>query len=305
MPELPEVQTIVDDLNKKIIGRRITGVWFDAPKLIKKPKSKDFEKEIKGLKIIEIRRRGKNILIYLEKCHMSGVKCQMFLLLVHQKLTGHLLYGKWRTIKVSRFKSLKVKSLIRGSLEEKVNNYIHLIFYLDNGWQLGLSDLRKFAKVLFGPKKEIEKLPDLTKLGPEPLDQSFNLSVFQSAILKNKGKIKQVLMNQEIIAGIGNIYSDEILWQAKIHPFRLANKLIANELTNLYSAMRQILKKAIKLRGTSISDYRDAEGRPGAYGKILKVYQKENKPCRRCRTLIKRVKMGGRSSHYCPKCQKI
>ena len=170
---------------------------------------------------------------------------------------------------------------------------------------MGLSDLRKFAKVLFGPKKEIEKLPDLTKLGPEPLDQSFNLSVFQSAILKNKGKIKQVLMNQEIIAGIGNIYSDEILWQAKIHPFRLANKLIANELTSLYSAMRRILKKAIKLRGTSISDYRDAEGRPGAYGKILKVYQKENKPCRRCRTLIKRVKMGGRSSHYCPKCQKI
>ena len=198
-----------------------------------------------------------------------------------------------------------MKSLIRGSLEEKVNNYIHLVLYLDNGWQLGLSDLRKFAKVLFGSKEEIEKLPDLKKLGPEPLNKSLTVEKFKSLINSRKGKIKQVLMNQEIIAGIGNIYSDEILWQAKIHPFRLANKLIANELTNLYSAMRRILKKAIKLRGTSTSDYRDAEGRPGAYGKILKVYQKEGEPCRRCQTLIKRVKMGGRSSHYCPKCQKI
>lgn len=304
MPELPEVQTIVNDLNKKIIGRRIIDVWFDAPKIIKKPAPKDFEKEIRGLKITDIQRRGKNILIYLEKCQMSNVRCQMFLLLIHQKLTGHLLYGKWSIIKVVGRRS-SVVSLLKGPLEEKVNNYIHLIFYLDNGWQLGLSDLRKFAKILFGSKEKIEKLPDLKKLGPEPLDQSFNFSIFQSAILKNKGKIKQVLMNQEIIAGIGNIYSDEILWQAEIHPFKKANDLTANELKILYAAMRQILKKAIKLRGTSTSDYRDAEGRPGTYGKILKVYRRENESCRRCQTLIKRVKMGGRSAHYCPKCQEI
>ncbi len=301
MPELPEVQTIVDDLNKKIIGRRITGVWFDAPKIIKKPKSKNFEREIKGLKIIEIKRRGKNILIYLSQ--KSKVKSQK-LLLVHQKLTGHLLYGKWSIVKVVGRRS-SVVSLLKGPLEEKVNNYIHLIFYLDNGWQLGLSDLRKFAKVLFGPKEEIENLPDLAKLGPEPLNQSFNFSIFQSAILKNKGKIKQVLMNQEAIAGIGNIYSDEILWQAKVHPFRLTNQLTTNELKTIYLAMRQIFKKAVKLRGTSISDYRDTSGKSGGYAEKRLVYRREKWPCLRCKTSIKRMKIGGRNAHFCPKCQKI
>jgi len=289
MPELPEVQTIVSDLNKKIIGRKIIGVWFDAPKLIKKPKPTEFEKKIKGLKIIEIKRRGKNILIYL-----TGDK----LLLVHQKLTGHLLYGKWQIA------NGKAVSLLKGLLQEKVNDYIHLIFYLDNGWQLALSDLRKFAKVLFGSKEEVEKLPDLTELGSEPLDKNFTVDKFMSLMNLKKGKIKQVLMNQEIIAGIGNIYSDEILWTAKINPFKSANQLKIKELKAIYSAMKIILKKAVKLRGTSISDYRDTVGKAGGYAEIKKVYQREGEPCQRCKMPIKRVKIGGRSAHYCSKCQK-
>lgn len=302
MPELPEVQTIVDDLNKKIIGRKIVGVWFDASKIIKKPKPSDLEKQIKGLKIVEIKRRGKNILIYLEKCQASGIKCRMFLLLVHQKLTGHLLYGKWRVEKVNR-SSFTVRSLIRGLLEEKVNNYIHLIFYLDNDWQLALSDLRKFAKVMFGKKEEIENLPDLKKLGFEPMDKNFNFEKFKNLISKKSGKTKQILMNQKIIAGIGNIYSDEILWKAKIHPFKPANKLTSAELKRIFSAMKEILKKAVNLRGTSISDYRDTGGKSGKYGEIRKTYQREGKPCFRCKVSIKRVKMGGRSAYYCSKCQ--
>ena len=289
MPELPEVQTIVSDLNKKIIGRKIIGVWFDAPKLIKKPKPTEFEKKIKGLKIIEIKRRGKNILIYL-----TGDK----LLLVHQKLTGHLLYGKWQIA------NGKAVSLLKGLLQEKVNDYIHLIFYLDNGWQLALSDLRKFAKVLFGSKEEVEKLPDLTELGSEPLDKNFTVDKFMSLMNLKKGKIKQVLMNQEIIAGIGNIYSDEILWTAKINPFKSANQLKIKELKAIYSAMKIILKKAVKLRGTSIGDYRDTVGKAGGYAEIKKVYQREGEPCQRCKMPIKRVKIGGRSAHYCSKCQK-
>ena len=289
MPELPEVQTIVSDLNKKIIGRKIIGVWFDAPKLIKKPKPTEFEKKIKGLKIIEIKRRGKNILIYL-----TGDK----LLLVHQKLTGHLLYGKWQIA------NGKAVSLLKGLLQEKVNDYIHLIFYLDNGWQLALSDLRKFAKVLFGSKEEVEKLPDLTELGSEPLDKNFTVDKFMSLMNLKKGKIKQVLMNQEIIAGIGNIYSDEILWTAKINPFKSANQLKIKELKAIYSVMKIILKKAVKLRGTSISDYRDTVGKAGGYAEIKKVYQREGEPCQRCKMPIKRVKIGGRSAHYCSKCQK-
>lgn len=297
MPELPEVQTIVDDLNKKIIGRKIVDIWFDAPKLIKKPKPSELKKQIKGLKIIDIKRRGKNILIYL-KPKTQYLKPK--LLLIHQKLTGHLLIGKW---KIS--KNLKVQSLIKGKLEEKVNNYIHFIIYLDNSWQVGLSDLRKFAKIIFGEKEEIENLPDLANLGPEPLDKSLKVEKFKKLISKKRGKIKQVLMDQNVIVGIGNIYADEILWQAKVHPFKLANQLTTNELKTIYGAMKQILKKAVKLRGTSISDYRDTAGKSGKYGEIKKAYQREGEPCFRCKTPIKRVKMGGRSSHFCPACQRL
>jgi len=300
MPELPEVQTIIDDLRKKIIGRKIINVWFDVPKLIKKPKPQDLKNKIQDLRITDIQRRGKNILFYLNpKLKILNPK----ILLIHQKLTGHLLYGKWSIKKISNFK-FQVSSLIKGSLEEKVNNYIHLIIYLDNGWQVGLSDMRKFAKILFGEKEEIESLPDLVELGPNPTDKSFSVNKFISLISSRKQKIKQVLMDQSVVAGIGNIYSDEILWQAKIHPFKPANKLTAGEFKNLYKAIKSILQKAVKLRGSSIIDFRDAFGKSGGYAKIRKVYRREGEKCQRCQNLIKRVKMGGRSAHYCPKCQR-
>lgn len=291
MPELPEVQTIVDDLNKKIIGRRITGAWFDFKKLIKKPAAKDFKKLIKGKKILRVGRRAKNILIYL-----SGD----LLLLIHQKLTGHLLVGKWK-VKGSRVIPIEPKEAIK----DPQNQYIHLILYLDEGRILALSDLRKFAKVILGPKNEVENLPDLKALGPEPLDPSFKVNKFISLISSKKGKIKQVLMDQAVIAGIGNIYSDEILWLAKIHPFKAANKLSEKELKNLYSAMKKILNKALKMRGTSISDYRDTAGKKGYYNQARLVYQREGEKCRRCGVKIKRVKMGGRSAHYCLACQRL
>lgn len=312
MPELPEVQTIVDDLNKKIIGRRITGVWFDWPKTIKKPKAIDFNKQIKGLIIKKILRRGKNILIYLQKNKKLNDKGQMFLMLIHQKMTGHLLVGKW---KVEKFKSLKfkVKSLIKGPLEEKVNNYIHLIFYLDNGLMLALSDLRKFAKVIFGKADEIENLPDLIKLGPELIIKSFkekkfkilNVSKFKSLIKDERQKIKQVLMDQEVITGIGNIYSDEILWLAKVHPLTPTNKLSDKQISGIYLAMKKIFKKALKLRGTSTSDFRDTAGVAGQYSKFRYVYKREGERCPRKNAIIKRIKVGGRSAHFCPNCQKL
>ena len=302
MPELPEVQTVVEDLKAKVIGRKIVDVWLDTPKIIKKPQSGKFQRNIKGLKIADIKRRGKNILIYLINDQQQINND--FLLLIHQKMTGHLLYGKWRVKKVLNHK-FQVVSLINGPLQEKVNNYIHLIFYFDNNWQLALSDLRKFAKILFGRKEEIENLPDLKKLGPEPFDKSLTFQKFKSLINQEKRKIKQVLMDQEVIVGIGNIYSDEILWQVKINPFIQADKLKDNQLEAIYSAMIQILKKAVKLRGTSISDFRDTSGKVGFYGEIRKVYAREGEKCPRCGKAIQRVKIGGRSAHYCPKCQKV
>jgi formamidopyrimidine-DNA glycosylase len=296
MPELPEVQTTVNGLNKKIIGRRIVKVWFDAPKIIKKPKPEEFKKQIKGLKISGVRRRGKNILIYLKS---AKEKAPSKLLLIHQKMTGHLLVGKWKAEK------RQIKSLVKGPLSEKVNDYIHLILYLDNGQQTALSDLRKFAKVLLGAKEKIEKLPELAGLGPEPLDKKLSADDFMQLIFSQKRKIKQVLMDQQVIAGIGNIYSDEILWQAKIHPSKPANKLTNKELKSVFLAMKKILSKAVKMRGTSTSDFRDTDGKPGSYAKTLFVYQREGEPCQRCRRPIKRIKINNRSAHFCPKCQKI
>lgn len=296
MPELPEVQTIVNDLNKKIINRKIIEAWFDTPNLIKKPKPEIFKKQIKGLKVSNIKRRGKNILIYLKP---PKEKKPSKLLLIHQKMTGHLLVGKWDIQKN------KVKSLIKGPLEEEVNDYIHFVLYLDNGQQLALSDLRKFAKILFGDKEEIESLPDLTQIGPEPLERNFTLSDFINIVSSQKRKIKQVLMDYKIIAGIGNIYSDEILYYAGINPLKPALKLSKNEFQKIFLGIKNILGKAVRMRGTSISDFRDSDGKPGNYVKELFVYHREGKPCKRCQTIIKRVKIGGRSAHYCPACQRL
>ena len=301
MPELPEVQTVVDDLNKKVIGRRIQGVWLDWPKMVKDPLDQQknkiahkhvaiFEKSLKGAKILKVKRRGKNILIYL-----SGKK----LLLIHQKMTGHMLVGKWE-IQGKKVIPLEPKAIV----EDPYNKYIHLILYLDNGKMLALSDLRKFAKAILGSVEQIENLPELVNLGPDALDKSLKFIKFVKFIKPEKRKIKQVLMDPEVIAGIGNIYSDDILWSAKIHPFRPANKLSVKELKSLYKAMRAILVKAIKLRGTSSSDFRDTAGEKGGYADYLLVYQREGEPCLRCKTKIKRIKIGGRSAHFCSKCQK-
>ncbi|OGY65700.1 MAG: DNA-formamidopyrimidine glycosylase [Candidatus Harrisonbacteria bacterium RIFCSPLOWO2_01_FULL_44_18] len=293
MPELPEVQTIVDDLNKKVAGRKIVGAWFDWPKMIKPPSSpKTFERILRGGRILKVERRAKYIKIYL-----SGDR----LLLIHQKLTGHLLVGKWKIEPVK-----KVQSLLKGPLEERVNDYIHLILYLDDGRMLAFSDLRKFGTERAGKTQDIENLPELKNLGPDALDSKLNFNRFADLISSEERKIKQVLMDQEVIAGIGNIYSDEILWEAKIHPFKPANKLTQKELKALWLATRKILEKALKLRGTSISDYRDTSGEKGYYTEARKVYQREGEKCpRKCGGTIKRVKIGGRSAHYCPKCQRL
>lgn len=307
MPELPEVQTVVNDLNRKVKGRRITGVWFDWPKLIKDPYDQYggvkrrkiahkhvavFGKLLKGERIISVRRRGKSILVYL-----TGDK----LLLIHQKMTGHMLVGKWQIVNGN-----KIKPLGTGPITtDPYNQYIHLIIYLDNGKMLALSDLRKFAKAILGTTAEIENLPELANLGPDALDPKLDLKKFAEILTGERRKIKQALMDPYVIAGIGNIYSDDILWTAKIHPFRMTNKLTAGELKNLWLAMRSVLKKAVRLRGTSTSDFRDTAGLEGGYTDYRLVYQREGQPCVRCKTKIKRVKLGGRSAHFCPRCQTL
>ena len=319
MPELPEVQTIVNDLNKKIVGRRITDVWSDWQKTVKKPPFKDFQKLIKNKIIVKVGRRAKNILVYLT---------ENYLLLIHLKMTGHLLVGKWK-VKKLKGKEIVIPLEPKEAVVDPYNKYIHLIFYLDpvrsrsprggrshslkaraasngvdNGQMLGFSDARKFGKIILGKKEQIENLPEFRNLGPEPLDKNLKFITFLKLIKSERRKIKQVLMDPEVIAGIGNIYSDEILWEAKISPLKPANKLSEKELRELWKAMHKILFKALKLRGTSVSDYRDTAGKKGKYAEELLVYRREGEKCLRCGSLIKRIKIGGRSAHYCPHCQK-
>lgn len=291
MPELPEVETIVRDLNKVVLGRKIEDVWCDWKKTIKRPKSfSSFKKGIRGRKIKKIWRRAKNIIFEL-----SGDK----ILLIHQKMTGHLLFGKWR------LKQKKWTPLFKDSiLNDPINRFLHLMFWLSNGMQLALSDLRKFAKVELWDKKEFLSSTEFKSWGPEPLEKNFIFEKFKK-ILPRKGKIKQVLMDPKVIAGIGNIYADEILWDAKVHPLCDVSQLKNSQLKKIYQAIREILSKAIKLGGTSISDFRKLSGEKGFFGNERKVYRREKEKCYRCKTLIERIKIGGRSSCFCPKCQKL
>lgn len=294
MPELPEVETTVKGLREKILGRIFFDVWTDFAKLIKKPKDfKEFKKEIRGKKILDIRRRGKNIIFVLSENKS---------LLIHQKLTGHLLVGQWI------FNKGAWRAKTKGPLQDKINSYIHLLFAFDNGQMLALSDLRKFAKVEFWKTEELENSEGMRKLGPEPLERSFTFEKFKEALknylkLKRRGKIKQVLMDQNVIAGVGNIYSDEILWRAKIHPFKETSKLSGRELKKIYRYLKEVLRKSIILKGESFSDFRTPSGEKGRFDSIRKVYQREGEKCSRCKTIIKRAKIGSRSAHFCPKCQ--
>ncbi|XOB42735.1 MAG: DNA-formamidopyrimidine glycosylase [Candidatus Nealsonbacteria bacterium] len=293
MPELPEVESTVRGLRRTIIGKRIKDVWIDTKKLVKKPGSfENFKQHLKGRKAEKIKRRGKNILI-----NLSGNK----ILLIHQKMTGHLLFGKWQ------MKKGKWISKIKGPmLNDSRNDYLRFIIFFEDGKQLALSDLRKFAKIELWDKNELKVSESFKKLGPEPLEKNFTFEKFKQALgKKRKGKIKQVLMNQNVIVGIGNIYSDEILWRSKIHPFKDVSNLSNTELKRIYQSMKVILKKAVELKGTSISDFRLVDGTKGFYELKRKVYRKEGEKCPRCKSEIKRKKIGGRSAHFCPQCQKL
>ena len=291
MPELPEVQTIVNDLNKKIRGLIITDVWTDWPKYFKRSIEgfDSFKKEIKNKKIEKVWRVGKNIIF--------GLHGNTYML-IHQKMTGHILIGKWKFGDKNWFATEK------GHLTEKVNGYIHAMFHLSNGNMMALSDLRKFAKILLFNDKDLKNLEDVKNIGPDPLKPNFKFKEFKSLITKKRGVIKKVLMDQNIISGIGNIYADEILFTVKIHPLKRVENLSDGELQLIFNASKNILKKAIKLRGTSTSDFRDTSGRRGRYGDILLVYQREGEKCsRKCGGVIKRIKIGGRSAHFCSHCQ--
>ena len=313
VPELPEVQTTVSGLNKKVLKRTFIDVWSDWKKIIKKPKDfEQFKEEIKNKKIKKIWRRAKNIIFDLsptnfdvkEKRHrqkgrsskLVGDKSDNYSLLVHQKMTGHLLVGNWKLL------NGKWQPTKEGPLKDPYNRFLHLIFFFDDGKMMALSDARKFAKVELQKTEEV--LKDFEKLGPEPLDKNFTFAKFKEILKNKKGRIKQILMDQNIIAGIGNIYSSEILWRAKIHPEKNVAKLNEKELKSIYDSIKKVLTLAVKLGGESFSDYRKPDGSKGDFDTERKVYRREGQKCSRDGAKIKRISLGGRSAFFCPNCQK-
>lgn len=272
MPELPEVETIVRGLKRTVLGKKIRGIKI-VPSRVLQNKPGYFKQNLIGLKIIGVERRGKNIILQLS----SGN-----LLLIHLGMTGNLIYLK---------KPAPLKK------------HDHLNIEFSDKSQLRYNDPRKFGKFKLVKSSRIENIKDLKNLGPEPLELS--KADFVRLVQRRKGRIKSTLLNQKFIAGIGNIYADEVLFEAKIHPEEKPCNLSSNRLKKLHQAIQKILKKAIKSGGSSIDNYLDIEGRQGLFQLQHKVYGKKGESCPRCGIKIKRIVLNQRSSYFCPKCQKM
>ena len=310
MPELPEVETIARELRKKIIGLKITDFWSDREKPISQAGGLEiFKKEIIGKKILSVDRRAKFIVIDIE-----GDRS----LFIHQKISGHLMYGRWkRKFQIPSTKSQKNSkskiqsskqewiSSIPGSLkEDRENQYIRYIWTFNNGYQMAMSDLRRFSRIILVKDKDVAKLKEIRDLGPEPLE--IKLPEFRELFRVKRGNLKPVLMDPFFIVGIGNIYSDEILWDAGLHPLSRVEKLKSKDLQSLYGSTLKILKKAVLLKGDSMDDYRLPSGEKGGYQNFQKAYQQTGKKCsRKDGGIIHRLKISGRSAHFCSNHQKL
>ncbi len=276
MPELPEVQTIISDL-QSIINDSFTDFFSDFPKALKNLSVSEFTKEIKKQKIKSVSRLGKLILIGFN----NGKN-----IAIHLKMTGQMLL-----IKKTDWKD-----------RQKNNKYIRHVFFLKKNGVLAFSDVRKFGTISLLDDKTIAAIKNAS--GLDPIDEVFSLNQFLSILEKSNNKIiKEVLMNNSLILGIGNIYASEILFDARILPSRKTSSLTKDEAIQLHKSIKKILTKAIRLRGTSVSDYRDSAGRKGLFQKELKVYKRGGQKCKKCDTIILRSVIGQRSTFSCPRCQ--
>jgi len=316
MPELPEVHTTVEGLKETVIGLTISDVWTNYKSLyppyknqIKNPSFfNKFKKEVIGTTITSAERRHKNILI-----HLSSGKT----ILIHMKMTGHLLYGHYIQTKDGNTKSQAPKNkqwknatwkphpAERESLHDPFNRHLRLVFTFSNNKQLVLSDMRKFAKVTLLDTPTLHESDELSPLGPEPLEKTFTFKVFQERILKKPtAPIKTVLMDQTIIAGIGNIYSDEILFMAGVHPESIPKNIPEEKLQDIFSHIKPTLKKGIRFGGDSTSDYRDITGSKGSFQGKHNAYRKTGEVCSKNDggEIVRKV-VRGRSAHFCSKHQ--
>jgi formamidopyrimidine-DNA glycosylase len=273
MPELPEVETMVRDLRTRVVGRTITAVDAPFPGSVVYPGYPEFVQRVAGQEIVDIRRRGK----YAGFSLASGDA-----LIVHRGMTG---------------------SLLARPTGEPMEPHVRILFGLDDGTELRFDDARKFGKVFVMESTGAERPLPWSRMGPEPLGDDFSPDYLHRRVSSRKASIKSLLLNQEIVAGLGNIYVDEALFHAGIHPSRVACALSRPEIDRLYEAIRRVLRQAVGGRGTTFSNYRDIEGRSGRYQTLLQVFRRTGNPCPRCGTSIQRLVVAGRGTHFCPQCQ--
>lgn len=310
MPELPEVHTTVTGLKDVLIGLTIIDIWSDmwSTSTLAKNTIKDrsyfpyFKKYSLKHKIINVHRRAKYILIDLD----NG-----FTIIVHLKMTGHLMFGNYK--KNEKYNGREWSWFPDNkniALHDPYNRHIHVVFTLSNSKgkekQLVFCDSRKFGTIVIEKTSTIF-LERLSHIGPEPLEKIFTENIFHKRILLSPTKaIKTVLMDQTIIAGIGNIYSDEMLHLAHILPTRTSKSLNKKEVSLLFSSMKKVLTKGINFGGDSMSDYRNVQGERGKFQEKHLVYLRNKLSCKTkdCEGIIKKEKINGRSGHYCPICQK-
>ena len=275
MPELPEVETIRRSLEHTIKGKTLVGLEVFLEKILKGMDPREFDEKLKGKKITGISRRGKYLIIQLS----GGL-----VMVVHLRMTGQLLYC---------------------SPEQERAKHTHVIFHLSNKYQLRFVDQRQFGKVQLLPARDLDSLSSLRNLGVEPLSDEFSREFLKKGLRNKRVKIKPLLLEQEFIAGIGNIYADEALFRARVNPERVSATLNPREASRIYQAIREVLLEGIENKGTSIKDYIDGDGNKGSNQNNLRVYGRTGQSCIKCGTEIQRVVIRGRSAHFCPKCQKL
>lgn len=275
MPELPEVETIVRELSRNIINAEIIDIKVNYKKIIDSPTSTDFINIIKKQKIIQISRRGKYIIFHLSKG---------FFLIIHLRMTGKIIINK---------------------IDIKPTKHDHIIFYLNNNKNIFYNDTRKFGRFYLTKNKN----DIIGKLGPEPLGNNYIFSEFQNKLILTSRKIKSLLLDQHFVAGLGNIYTDEALWEARIHPEQQANLISSSKQKALFNAIKNVLQKGINNNGTSLGDgqgnYTSTNKNRGSNQYSLNVFARTNKACPNCTTIIKKIVVAQRGTHFCPNCQKL
>lgn len=288
MPELPEVETVRTGLAKLLPRLTVKAVDFDWNKSFPNAES-DTKRFLIDAKVVQVRRRAKVLIIDLSTSYS---------LIIHLKMTGQLVFRSESAV----FGAGHPNSSLVGKLPDKSTR----VTFDFGSAKLFFNDQRKFGWVRLVPTIEIDNIDFFKKLGPEPLSADFTADDFRNRLRRRpKSQIKPILMDQTVIAGVGNIYADEALWGAKIHPEQRVHEVSDKKLDDLYKKLIYVLKLSIEKGGSTDKNYVDAEGKKGSYLKFARVFRRENLPCPRCGTTIIKTRVAGRGTHLCPKCQKL